>query len=590
MILGLGPVVRYELITTARRGRFYLARMVYGLALLFLLLSQFREFDASHPAGGTPEQLQTFAEGTFIQFAGAQGAAILCLIPALVAGVIADEHQRKTLHYLLASQLSSAEIVLGKLGARLVHIGTFLALGIPVVCLLALYGGLNPENVYYVYLGTFTIVLFVSGLSVLVSIMARRPRDAILIAYSLEFLCLLFPAWLGKHQDNLGGALWWVGPVNDWVLMVNPFFVWARATRQVYVFTATGMRPTWFMSDFTGAFYWMVGLQSVLGLAFVALSVFGLRPMRGSSWPGAQPQAGWWSRLTARSRTLASFRATASVTKNPLLITPPDRAPCGDDPMIWKERHTAMGGGLRWLGGRPMVLFFNVLLGCFLFDVAYPVVVSAVTGTGRGGSRREIGDALRGVSMALAALGALGVAASAAVSLTGEREQDTWISLATTLLTPAEVVHAKQLGAVWSARRVGVALLLMWAVGLLLGALHPLGVLVSLAYLTLIAWLIAALGVFASSLARTSTRALAITFIMLLIFSTISLWPSVLWTMLFGYQGPSGSWSQPFFSRNGFSAAFATLIGLTPIFAVQFTVGAALTLGARLRLKATWGQ
>ena len=25
MILGLGPVVRYELITTARRGRFYIA-------------------------------------------------------------------------------------------------------------------------------------------------------------------------------------------------------------------------------------------------------------------------------------------------------------------------------------------------------------------------------------------------------------------------------------------------------------------------------------------------------------------------------------------------------------------------------------
>ena len=95
----------------------------------------------THPAGGTAEQIQTFAEATFIQFAGAQGLALLCLIPALVAGVIADEHQRKTLHYLLASRLSSAEIVLGKLGARMVHVATFVALGIPVVCLLALYGG-----------------------------------------------------------------------------------------------------------------------------------------------------------------------------------------------------------------------------------------------------------------------------------------------------------------------------------------------------------------------------------------------------------------------------------------------------------------
>ena len=61
--------------------------------------------------------MQTFAEATFISVRRAQGIALLCLIPALVAGVIADEHQRKTLHYLLASRLSSAEIVLGKLGA-----------------------------------------------------------------------------------------------------------------------------------------------------------------------------------------------------------------------------------------------------------------------------------------------------------------------------------------------------------------------------------------------------------------------------------------------------------------------------------------
>ena len=50
----------------------------------------------------------------------------------------------------------------------------------------------------------------------------------------------------------------------------------------------------------------------------------------------------------------------------------------------------------------------------------------------------------------------LTVAAASAVSLTGEREQDTWISLATTLLTPGEIVRAKQFGAVGTARRAWV--------------------------------------------------------------------------------------------------------------------------------------
>ena len=131
MIFGLGPVVRYELITTARRGRFYIARVVYGLSLLLLLWNQFRDFDA-HASGRRHGRTGAdVCRGDVHPVRRAQGTALLCLIPALVAGVIADEHQRKTLHYLLASRLSSAEIVLGKLGARMVHVGDVCRAGDP---------------------------------------------------------------------------------------------------------------------------------------------------------------------------------------------------------------------------------------------------------------------------------------------------------------------------------------------------------------------------------------------------------------------------------------------------------------------------
>ena len=255
MVFGLGPVVRYELITTARRGRFYIARVAYGLCLLILLWTRFQEFNASHPQGGTAEEVQTFAEATFISFAGAQGAALLCLIPALVAGVIADEHQRKTLHYLLASRLSSAEIVLGKLGARIVHVATFVALGIPVVCLLALYGGLNPDNVFYVYLGTLSMAIFASGLSIVVSIMARRPRDAILVTYGVGVLWLLVPVWLQPTAHYMSGSLWWVYPVNECVLRTNPLFVWVQATNQNFIWALGGLRLAWLMGQFMWDFY-----------------------------------------------------------------------------------------------------------------------------------------------------------------------------------------------------------------------------------------------------------------------------------------------------------------------------------------------
>jgi hypothetical protein len=57
-----------------------------------------------------------------------------------------------------------------------------------------------------------------------------------------------------------------------------------------------------------------------------------------------------------------------------------------------------------------------------------------------------VANGLRASSTALAFLGMLGVAA--AVSVKGEREQDTWVSLLTTLLTPAASVWSH-----WKSRR-----------------------------------------------------------------------------------------------------------------------------------------
>ena len=278
------------------------------------------------------------------------------------------------------------------------------------------------------------------------------------MTYGIGALWLLVPYWLESTARYMSGSLWWVGPVNDCVIMTNPLIVWQFATNNLFV-PWGGFRATWFLGQFMWVFYWMVGLQTVLGLLFVAMAVLGLRPMRGNSWPGGQPQKGWWSRMIGQLEAITRARVATSVTRNQLLITPPDRAPCGDDPMLWKERHTSAGGGLRWLGSRPMVLFFSVFLGCFLLDVSYPVLSDLLDGRWQQASCAGVTDALRGSSEVLAVLAMLGVAAAAAVSLTEEREQDTWTSLATTLLTPLEIVRAKLFGAVWSARRVGVALI-----------------------------------------------------------------------------------------------------------------------------------
>ena len=80
----------------------------------------------------------------FTTFAVVQGVVVVLLTPALVGGAIADERRRKTLDYLLTSELStSVEIVLGKLAARLLQVLVLVALGLPVVSLIGLFGGVD---------------------------------------------------------------------------------------------------------------------------------------------------------------------------------------------------------------------------------------------------------------------------------------------------------------------------------------------------------------------------------------------------------------------------------------------------------------
>ncbi len=596
MLIGIGPVLRSEMITTARRPRYYVARAVYGLILLYVLWEQqstwlwaqavSRQFVGFRGAaiGGTHEQIRRFAESAFVNFIGVQGLVLLCLIPALVAGVIADEYQRKTLHYLLASRLSSAEIVLGKLGARLLHVATFVALGLPVVSLLALYGGLNPEHVLYGYLGTATTVLFAAGLSMLVSIVANRPRDAILATYALLGVWLWLPLSISRVAHAIRGPLFWVGTVNDWLLISNPIVAWTDLTRGPFAVTrmAALLRPR-----FLGHFYEMVALQSGLGLLFLVLAIVGLRPLRGSTWPVGKTHSGWARWLLETVRSIGRSNLAAPVFQNQLLAARSDRPACGDRAMLWKERYARPTGGLSWLSSPLVLIFCSVALGCYFFDVIQPVVTEIFRGNVTEGERAELNSAVRESSIVLGTLAMLTIAASASVSLIGEREADTWVSLATTHLTPSEIVGAKQFGALWSARRIGVALIVVWVIGLLLGGLHPMGFLATFALATGSAYFIASLGVFISSQARNGTRALVATF--LVVFATGWTWPSLIWRTLVTAQELAILRYDPGAGHALGSATLEAVIRFGTIPSLYAGVAGLLTYWSIRRLRAHWG-
>lgn len=488
MPMPLGPVFNAELMTTARRARYYVIRTVYGMVLLFFIAQNgvaLLSYDSTGgPGEATIQQWSRLGRGLFVTYFAVQSAAVLMVAPAMVAGVIAEEKQRKTLQYLLASRLSSAEIVVGKLAARLLHVWVFLAIGLPITSLLSLFGGVDPAEGVLVFVGTMTTAFFLSALSILVSTLARRPREATSLAYLLEFVWLLGPTFLGLTASAAGppwtGLYEWIRPVNELIAPTSPVHLLVRSRGGA----ATAVEPV----------LWMLGMQTAYGVLFVALAVAGLR--RRARREGDGPRRTWARAIRRVQRILP-------------------RPGCGDDAMIWKECYVSRAGLATKVATGLLGLGAAWCVGYTAYTFGKPAFIELASyGYGAPGvetARNEFNYCLRVLCTLVYSVWVVGAAVASSSGLSGEREQDTWLSLIATPLEAWDVIRAKMLGSLWSVRWIGLVLVTLWLTGLAAGAVHPFGF-AAVALETLVfVWFAVALGTCISLRARTSGRALLAT-------------------------------------------------------------------------------
>jgi len=157
----VGPLLFYDMLRSARRGRHVWTRGVYAGLLLFLL---FVAYLGSRHYGGSPAQREArLAQDYFEMFMAVQLVAVLVLTPAYVAGSIAEEKDRKTLEFLLATDLRNREIILSKLGSRLANLLLFVLTGLPILSILQFLGGVDPNLVLAGFAATFLTMAGLGG-------------------------------------------------------------------------------------------------------------------------------------------------------------------------------------------------------------------------------------------------------------------------------------------------------------------------------------------------------------------------------------------------------------------------------------------
>jgi ABC-type transport system involved in multi-copper enzyme maturation permease subunit len=488
-----GPVLYYDMIRQARRSRFAVLRFVYVLVLVLCLYGSTNQ--TTRQLGSVDvHQGAKIAEYYFEIFMLAQFAMAMLLTPAYVAGSVAEEKERGTLEFMLSTDLLNREIVLSKLASRLANLALMVLAGLPILSILQFLGGVDPNLVWAGFAVTAMTIFGVAGVGILCSVQCRRPREAISLAYlaivlyyavslGLVLLTEYFtgigtePIWFGQNPPTFADAL-------DIILAGNLVKFIIEVRKAGNLGTLASVLPD-LVRDFA-IFY------GVVGFGCAALAIARVR------------RAG----LIQSQDTRAILRGARRRLRPRL----------GLDPMLWREYHVETGG-------RSVVvaIIIAVLVLAATFVPAAIILWQNWFPTSIGSRRFDLAEDMnRWVRIATVVAGCLtmlAVAVRASTSVTSERDKQTLDTLLTTPLSSNEILRAKWSGSLLAVRSGMIWLMMIWLLGLLTGGLHIIALPILMVTWMVYAGFAAALGMWFSTVSRSSARATVLSILVLIALS-----------------------------------------------------------------------
>ena len=494
----LGPVLFYDMIRTSRRSRYALMRLVYAALLLFVLCTMFMSMDFANRVNRRDSAL--LAEQFFGVFMLVQLTIVILLTPAYVAGAISEEKDRKTLEFMLATDLHNREIVLSKLLSRLANITLLLLTGLPILSMLQFIGGVDAQLMLAGFAGTGLTMLGIASLSILMSTLFQKPRDSIGVTYLLivtfvfgGVACLSLremrfrefmkeTLWVGDAAPTLADAAELINAGNP-LMAIGDIMMAIEGRNRLARGAPTSLAvelPR--ILERYGFFH--VGLSALC----VGWSIFRLRSIAlKQTVGGSTKKLRWWDRY---------------------------RPPIGELPMMWKELHIEGRSKFNLLIFVAVVILILLTLGSGLL-----VVCAFLWDYFLGGRpnwmdlREQMNVWFRIAGTGVGCLMLLMMSTRAATCITHERERDTFDALITTPMSMEAMLSAKLLGTMMSLRMGWLWYGSMMAVAILSGGIHLLAV-----PLVLMAWFVYAvfftmLGMWFSMACKSSMRATVLTVI-----------------------------------------------------------------------------
>jgi len=315
-----GPILNKELRVSSRRRRNYALRSIY-LALLvgFVVVSWLAAVQINTQAATALQVARMSLAGTTVittviwfQFVATQLIAIIMLSTS-----ISDEIHHRTLGILMTTPINSLQIVMGKLLSKLLQLILLLAISLPLLAIVRVFGGVPWSYVISGLCVTLTAAVFAGSLSLYFSISSRRAYVVILkTAFTLAIIYAFIPSILLAvlQRDPLQIR------VLPYLALFNPFG--AMQAETMSVFSPLVRLPIVY-------FPWQWHCVAML-IATTLVLTRCVQVIRRVALRAAAGQLHWESRR--RRKRLESLPAEPHPDKPKGLVTRVNRPP-----VVWKE-------------------------------------------------------------------------------------------------------------------------------------------------------------------------------------------------------------------------------------------------------------
>jgi ABC-2 type transport system permease protein len=291
----LNPIIIKEMRGQMRGSRAFwiLTGYLLGLGALvyFLYRIVISSVNGRFGPGGLPQSAY-IGQILFISLAFLELIFIALLTPALTAGTISGEVERRTFDMLMATPLRPASVLWGKLVASLGYIQLLILAAIPLFSIVFLFGGMVLRDAIQA-VGLMVLVAITYGtMGLFFSALTRRTGRAVALTYLVAFIFIFGTAFAYITAIALQGG----GTPPQALLYLNPI-----SAMQSAIMTPETMDSVY-------------GMGSIITIFFMALS--GGRDIMGYSSPIAAARPLWqYTTALYLALTLVFYLLTTQLVK-----------------------------------------------------------------------------------------------------------------------------------------------------------------------------------------------------------------------------------------------------------------------------------